>query len=144
MGKCLSPVAPCVTPPKYSVLIVDDEPAVRGMLGVGLRTHGFAVWLAADGREALDLYRRHRLAIDVVLLDVRMPGQDGPQTLAALQELNPLIRCCFMSGDLGGYTAERLRHFGAATVIQKPFRLAVLAQLLAGLASRAVAPPPCS
>jgi CheY-like chemotaxis protein len=47
------------------------------------------VWLAAGGQEALDLYQRHREAIDVVLLDVRMPGLDGPQTLAALRALNP-------------------------------------------------------
>jgi len=130
-----SPEAPHATPRAYGVLVVDDEGALRGLLNVGMRQEGFAVWLAANSREALDLYRRHRETIDLVLLDVLMPGLDGPQTLAALQELNPQIRCCFMSGNLGGYTEERLRGLGAAAVLQKPFRLAEAAQLLRQLAS---------
>jgi CheY-like chemotaxis protein len=133
----LSPEDTLVPARKYGILAVDDEEGVRGVLGIGLRQLGFAVWLAAGGREALDLYRRHREAIDVVLLDVRMPSPDGPQTLAALQELNPRIRCCFLSGDLGGYTEERLRNLGAATVLDKPFRLAEIAQALWDVASKA-------
>jgi CheY-like chemotaxis protein len=130
-----SPEAPPAAPRTPGVLVVDDEGCVRGVLGIGMRRAGFAVWLAADGREALDLYRRHRESIDVVLLDVLMPGLDGPQTLAALRELNPQIRCCFMSGDLGGYTEERLRRLGAAAILQKPFRLDEVADVLGQLAS---------
>jgi len=130
-----SPAAPHAAPRTYGVLVVDDEGGLRGVLDVGMRQEGFAVWLAANGREALDLYRRHRETIDVVLLDVLMPGLDGPQTLAALQALNPQIRSCFMSGDLGSYTEERLRGLGAAAILQKPFRLAEVAQVLRQLAS---------
>jgi CheY-like chemotaxis protein len=130
-----SPEAPHATPRTYGVLVVDDEGALRRLLGIGLRREGFAVWLAATGREALDLYRRHREIIDTVLLDVLMPGLNGPQTLAALQELNPQIRCCFMSGDLGSYTEERLRSLDAAAVLQKPFPLDEVAQVLRQLAS---------
>jgi CheY-like chemotaxis protein len=100
-----------------------------------MRQQGFAVWLAAGGGEALDLYRRHRRAIDVVLMDVRMPGLDGPQTLAAIQELNPQVRCCFMSGGLGSYTERGLRDLGAAALIGKPFRLAEVVRALWELAS---------
>ncbi len=123
------------TPRLCGVLIADDEGGLRGVLGVALRQEGFAVWLAASGREALDLYRSHREAIDMVLLDVLMPGLDGPETLAALQELNPQIRCCFMSGDLGGFTGGGLRHLGAAAVLQKPFLLTEVAQVLRQLAN---------
>jgi DNA-binding NtrC family response regulator len=119
------------------MLVVDDEPGVRGVLNNGMRQQGFTVWLAAGCEEALDLYRCHQEAIDVVLLDVCIPGQDGPQTLTALQELNPKVRCCFMSGDLGSYTVERLFNLGAAAVIRKPFRLAEVAETLAELASKA-------
>jgi CheY-like chemotaxis protein len=116
---------------------VDDEEAVRGVLNIGMRHQGFAVWLAANGQEALDLYRRHRQAIDVVLMDVRMPGLDGPQTLAELQQLNPQVRCCFMSGYLGGYTDWQLCDRGALAVIQKPFRLAEVVQGLWELVNKA-------
>ena len=129
--------APLEAPQKYGILAVDDEEGVRGVLRFGLGQQGFAVWLAANGHEALELYWRHRARIDVVLLDVRMPGLDGPQTLAALQQLNPQVRCCFMSGDLGAYTEEGLRHLGAATVLPKPFRLPEVVQVLRELAGRA-------
>jgi CheY-like chemotaxis protein len=62
------------TSQKYGNLVADDEESVRGVLDIGMRQQGFDVWLAADGQKALDLYRRHCEAIDVVLLDVRMPG----------------------------------------------------------------------
>jgi CheY-like chemotaxis protein len=104
---------------KYGILVVDDEPGVRGVLNIAMRQQGFAMWVATNGQEALDLYWRHHKTIDVVLMDVRMPGLDGPQTLAALQQLNPQIRCCFMSGDLGCYTAERLQNLGAAAVLRE-------------------------
>jgi CheY-like chemotaxis protein len=126
-----------VTPRQYGILIADDEGCVRSMLNLGMRQRGFAVWLAADGREALDLYKRHREAIDVVLLDVQMPGADGPRTLAALQELNPRVRCCFMSVDADDFTERGLRELCAVAVITKPFRLAEVTQMLWETASEA-------
>jgi CheY-like chemotaxis protein len=112
------------------VLVVDDEHMVRAIVQLGLERQGFNVWTASGGREALRLYRKHRDDIAVVLLDVRMPGLDGPQTLEALRELNPEVRACFMSGDTGAYGPEELRQRGAACVIAKPFRLEDLANVL--------------
>lgn len=122
---------------QYAVLIVDDEEGVRGMLSIALMQQGFAVWVAANGQEAVEQYRRHQSMIDLVLLDVRMPGADGPQTLATLQEINPQICCCFMSGNTGHYTEQELRALGAVTVICKPFNLDDVAQQLRELASKA-------
>jgi CheY-like chemotaxis protein len=139
-GPAMVAPAPAVipgVPGKYGILVIDDDEGVRGVLSVALRQQGFAVWLAADGQEALDLYRHHGPVIDVVVIDVRMPGLDGPQTLAALQVLDPQIRCCFMSADLGSYTAESLRNQGAAAVFPKPFHLAEVARVLWELASKA-------
>jgi len=133
---CL-PYDPLVTPRKYGILVVDDERVVRGVLNAVMHQKGFAVWLAADGQEALDLYRRHRETIHVILLDVRMPGLDGPQTLAALQQINPEIRSCFMSGDIGGYAEGTLDNLGAAAVIRKPFHPAEVAEALWELAGDA-------
>jgi CheY-like chemotaxis protein len=59
----------------------------------------------------------------MVLMDVRMPGLDGLLTLGELRQFDPDVRCCFMSGDLGGYTEQRLRDSGAAAVFHKPFHL---------------------
>jgi CheY-like chemotaxis protein len=115
------------------ILVVDDDAAVRFLLDVGLQQYGFAVWQAGDGQEAVEVYQQERSEIDLVLLDVRMPRLDGPQTLAALLRLNPQICCCFMTGHAGSYTHDGLRQLGAALVIPKPFQLAELAQILAKL-----------
>ena len=125
---------PLALPRPYGVLIADDEEDVRDVLHDRLRKEGFSVWLATDGREALDLYRDHHQKIDVALLDVCMPGLDGPQTLAALQQLAPQIRCCFMSGYLGNHIEKDLCGAGAARVFAKPFRLDEVANVLGQLA----------
>jgi CheY-like chemotaxis protein len=115
---------------KPGVLVVDDDALIRSMLRSGLEQHGFKVWLAASGGEALAMYRQHWTAITVVLLDVRMPGKDGLQTLAALRRVAPDVLACFMSGDMGGYQPEELRERGARFVFAKPFSLEDLAQTL--------------
>lgn len=115
---------------KLGVLVVDDEHMVRIMVQMGLEQNGFDVWLAANGRKAIDLYRAYREDIAVVVLDLSMPGLDGLQTLDALRELDPEVLACFMSGDTGGYTPEELRQQGAAYIIAKPFLLDDLASIL--------------
>src|SRR6266436_1745072 len=80
------------------ILIVDDEPSVLGFLQRGLRLHGFTIWSANTGKEAVEIYRNHRESIAAVLMDVRMPDFDGPATLAAIRSIDPDVRCCFMSG----------------------------------------------
>jgi CheY-like chemotaxis protein len=118
---------PCDKP---GVLVVDDEQMVRIMLQLSLERNGFDVWLAGSGQEAIDLYRQHTDKIAVVVLDVRMPGLDGPHTLEGLRELNPDVQACFMSGETGAYEPEELLQRGAAYVIAKPFLLDELANIL--------------
>jgi CheY-like chemotaxis protein len=71
-------------------------------------------WPAADGLEAVDLYRRHRDEIAAVVLDVHMPGLDGPATLRALRALDPGVGCVFMTGRSGDCDEEALVALGAA------------------------------
>jgi CheY-like chemotaxis protein len=112
------------------ILVVDDDVNVRTVLVSALWEAGFVVWSASDGNEAIRLYDEQRSHIEIVLLDVRMPGMDGPQTLNALQCQNPRIRCCFMSADTGEYTEEQLLELGAVGIIHKPFRLVEVSQRL--------------
>jgi CheY-like chemotaxis protein len=124
---------PATSPRKPGILVVDDDDAVRGLLDIGLRQYGFAVWLAANGQEAIQVYQQHGSAIDAVLLDVRMPGLDGPHTLDALAQLNPQIRSCFMTGQSGIYSSDQLLRMCGTHVFQKPFQLADVAQVLGKL-----------
>jgi CheY-like chemotaxis protein len=114
----------------YGVLVVDDDEQVRNVLDIWLRHRGYRVWLAGSGQQAIDLYTFHAHALDLVLLDARMPVMDGPQTLAALLKIDPHVCCCFMSGELGSYSEGKLRKLGAALVLSKPFRLGDVARLL--------------
>lgn len=119
---------------KPGVLVVDDDRLVRLMVQLGLERNGFEVLLARDGREAIELYGEQQESIAVLLLDVRMPGLDGPATLDALRAINPDVPVCFMTGDGGGYEPEELIQRGAAYVIGKPFLLDHLADILRLLA----------
>jgi len=109
--------------PRPGVLVVDDEPMLRGLLDVILRRRGFTVWTADGGRSAVEVYQQNQSSISVVLLDVRMPGMDGPQTLAALKRVDPAVLCCFMTGHAGEYTAENLLAQGAVRLFPKPFQV---------------------
>lgn len=115
---------------KLGALVVDDDDIVRVVVQLGLERNGFEVWAASNGRDAVNLYREHQDRIAVVLLDVCMPEMDGPQTLQALQELNPNVLACFMSGNLGNHQLEDLKRLGAACFIAKPFYMDHLADNL--------------
>jgi DNA-binding NtrC family response regulator len=103
-----------------SVLIVDDDRAVLRLFALVLQRAGFAVRTAASGREAVDIYRQDPAQIGLVLLDVKMPDQNGPDTLAALRAINPAVRCCFITGESSSPTDEDLLSKGALAVLKKP------------------------
>lgn len=125
------------------VLVVDDDSILRGLLSSGLASEGFPVWSASSGPEAVRIYAEHLRQIDVVLLDVRMPGWDGPRALRSLQALNPGLCCWFMTGMVGRDTERELLSLGAARFFAKPFHFTELVQALhhakpAGLQSGSV------
>lgn len=130
-----SPSAGDGRPP--AVLVIDDDHTLRAVLAGVLRRRGFVVWVAAGGDEAVAVYRRHGREIDVVLSDVNMPGMSGPDTLAALQSVDPGVSCCFMTGDPRPATREALLALGGLAVLDKPFpSLAGVCETLKGLAER--------
>src|SRR6266404_9685114 len=83
-----------VVVPRPIILVVDDDAGIRNFLKVGLPQFGFQVLAVADGEEAVRLYEINRDSIQGVLLDIRMPGLDGPQTLLAMQQIAPDVPCC--------------------------------------------------
>src|SRR5262245_10617585 len=118
---------------KPAILVVDDEALVRNVLQTALRQLNFEVWLAASGEEALRVYRD---TLALVLMDVRMPGLTGPQTLLELRQSHPNVRCGFITGDSSGFTDADLLELGARFVLRKPFSLAELSQAVGEVAAR--------
>ncbi len=103
------------------ILVADDEPIVRRLLEMALRSAGLRVITAANGADAVRLFHQHQEQVGLMLLDVQMPELDGPQTFAALRQVAPGVRVVFMSGGSAAYTPEDLLATGALGFVQKPF-----------------------
>ncbi len=105
-----------------TVLVVDDEDAVREVLGLFLEQAGFRVLSARDGVEAVEVYRERMGEIDAVVLDLTMPRMDGVEAYAALRRIRSDVPVLLTSG----YTEEELAtRFGdglPAAFVQKPCR----------------------
>src|SRR5215203_29895 len=102
-----------------NVLIVDDEPNIRRMVGALLGAEGYEVRDAPDARAGLALALSSEP--DVALLDLMMPGEmDGMATLAQLRERLPDLPVVMMSGRAGLSDAVRATKLGAFTFLEKP------------------------
>jgi two-component system response regulator AtoC len=110
------------------ILIVDDDAGVRTMLGHALKQFGHTPRLAGSGQEAIEILQNG--SVDVGLLDLQMPGMDGMQAFQILRQIDPELACIFMTGYAAMYTKQELLAAGAYAVLDKPFRLEDLRQLL--------------
>jgi len=106
---------------KGTVLVVDDEALIREVASAMLQDIGFDIIEAADGKEAVALYRQHQPDIRAVLLDMTMPQMDGKTCFAELKKINPDVRVLISSGyseqDINKLFAEHV----PAGFIQKPY-----------------------
>jgi PAS domain S-box-containing protein len=103
-----------------TILVAEDEPAVRALVEHVLRTAGFTVIAAVDGREALDLARALP-TIDLLLTDVMMPRLNGPDLAEALRDQRPDQRVLFMSGFTNDVLGERGIISPDVELLTKPF-----------------------
>jgi CheY-like chemotaxis protein len=122
-----------------TILVADDEPALRHLLARQLQQRGYRVFPAADGLEALRIYRSANPPIDLVLADVVMPGMNGMQLAAALLELDAKARFILVSAHVPSGSA-RLNSGVLVPVLQKPFNLDHVLEVL----DRVLVPDPAS
>jgi CheY-like chemotaxis protein len=112
--------------PNTHLLVVDDDELVRRVLTDTLRLSGYLVTACADGPSAIEEYKNNGSSIDLVVLDLIMPGMNGTQVLFNLLRLNPDVKVLVISGlDLDLKDPELLR-CGAKGVASKPFQLSDL------------------
>ncbi len=122
----------------WKVLVVDDDPDIRRIASLSLsRIGGFQVTTASCAQEALDEVGRERP--DLVLLDVTIPGTDGPAILAALRALPGAekLPVVFFTATSSDAEVERLRSLGAIGVLPKPFEVTDLPKRVRALAAQA-------
>ena len=101
------------------ILVVDDEEAMRESLNDWLKEDGYEVGLAAGGQEAIDMVRDEPW--EVVLLDLKMPGMDGLETLKHLKEVRPDAEILMMTAYATVDTAVQAMKEGAFDYLVKPF-----------------------
>ncbi len=111
---------------KETILLVDDEDALRELGSEALRGLGYAVITARSGEEALDKYLDPAKSIDLVLLDLGMPGMGGQRCLERILAANPEAKVIIASGYAAGGQVKEALAAGAKGYVAKPFRLADL------------------
>jgi DNA-binding response OmpR family regulator len=106
-----------------TILVVEDERLMRRLLERILCTDDTSVLLAADGQEAVDIYRDHKREISVVLLDLGLPKLSGWEVFKNLKEENPEVCVVVASGYLDPDLKSRMHNAGVASFIEKPYKL---------------------
>lgn len=104
-----------------TILLVDDEEAIRDLITKLLRRFGYDVITASDGKEALDIYQDKGSSISLVLLDLNMPVMDGGQCLSEILKVNPAAKVLLASGYSTIGSTKNFTSEGAKGFVTKPF-----------------------
>jgi two-component system, cell cycle sensor histidine kinase and response regulator CckA len=121
---------------KETIMLVDDEKMVADVTCQLLEKLGYHVLTAYSGEEALAVYETHQEAIDLVILDIVMPGLSGDKTFERLRKLNPRLNVLLCSGYSLNGQAENLLARGCRDFIQKPFDITNLSQKIRSIIER--------
>ncbi|WP_447985746.1 response regulator [Nitrospira sp. Nam74] len=121
--KSYSPLVPldeALKPPRETILLVDDHPSIRKLLGSILKSEGYAVLEAKDGPQALKLCQHHGDKIHLLLTDIVMPQMNGHMLAEQVVILRPGIKILYMSGYVQPQAFRRLRSQGDDHFLKKP------------------------
>ncbi len=111
-----------------TILIADDEAALRHAITEILRSNGYKVLEAESSTEALELARQHQGQLEILLTDIVMPGLRGPELARRVAKVHPEVQIVYMSGYAEGLPEAQLPE--NSTFLQKPFRFATLLEQL--------------
>lgn len=113
-----------------TVLVVEDEHLMRRLLARFISNQQTQVLLAADGEEAIAIYRSRKREISVVLLDLGLPKISGWEVFNVMKEENPHVRVIVATGYLEPELKSRMHDAGVEHFIEKPYMLNKLAETL--------------
>ncbi|MCP4203621.1 MAG: PAS domain-containing protein, partial [bacterium] len=113
-----------------TILLADDEPTVRSVAHAMLSRLGFKVLVAEDGKEGVEMFRRHADEIVLVVLDLAMPTMGGEEAFREIRRIKSDAKVVLSSGFTEQDTTNRFADRGLAGFIQKPYRLAELTRTI--------------
>lgn len=125
-----------VSPPRSTILLVDDEESMRRILERRLEMWGYAVVTATNGLEALQAAQTHRP--DLILLDIMMPGMNGVEACRRLKGMpeTQKVPVIFVTAKASQLTQEDVRAAGASGMLGKPYESAELLGMLQQMLGR--------
>jgi two-component system cell cycle sensor histidine kinase/response regulator CckA len=121
------------SPPKATVLVVEDELPIQLLIRTVLEMHGHSVLAAGDSTQALQLSEQHRGKIELVITDLRMPGLSGTDMVRQLLTTRPELRVLYISGSPSGESALAGAVGGTAKFLSKPFQARALIDAVGAL-----------
>ncbi len=120
--------APEILTGKETILIIDDEAACREVGREFLKFLGYRVYTVGSGQEAIAVYMEKHGEIDMIILDMIMPGISGGETFDRLSEIDPGAKVLLSSGYSISSEVQQILDRGCKGFIKKPFQLALLSQ----------------
>jgi PAS domain S-box-containing protein len=103
-----------------TILIVEDDRDVRNMLTKVLESHGYTTIEAIDGDDAIRVHQEQKEHIDLIILDVVMPGRNGMEALDEITRTDPLVKAIFVSGYTGDIVIDKGIHREGVDFLHKP------------------------
>jgi two-component system, cell cycle sensor histidine kinase and response regulator CckA len=119
-----------------TILVAEDHEGIREVANSILSSHGYSTILAANGIEALRLFRQDPTRIDLVILDVAMPGLSGTQAFSEMRAIRPDLPVLFTSGHTSESASLNSNIAAGAAFLQKPYSLKVLSQTVRRMLDR--------
>lgn len=116
--------------PRPTILVIDDEPLLLGVLKRMLAYLGYDVLGAGCGEEGLTVYREHRGEVNLVVLDALMPGMSGAECFRRLRELDPSVKVVVATGTAFDDSVTAMLDRGIVAVLEKPFGTEVLGKVV--------------
>jgi two-component system cell cycle sensor histidine kinase/response regulator CckA len=121
---------------RKTILVVDDEPEIRKLVGAMVTAKGYNVLTADSGEHAITLVKNLKAPIDLLLTDVVAPGMSGPMLADKLLEQQPGLRVLFMSGYDNTNVVQRYVVEKGHALLHKPFTVEELGRKVAEMLSR--------
>lgn len=118
---------------KKTILVIDDEPEIRKLVGAMVTQFGYAVLTADSGEHALTLYRNHKGHIEMLIADVVAPGMSGPMLADRLTALQPDLKVLYISGYDNTHVVQKYVVEKGHALLSKPFTLEQLKAKMAEL-----------